>query len=128
MPLLFNTLSILFALLTGGAYWYGVQESLFWIYPWYDIMLHLLGGLVIGFWASAVAARLKLKPISAFFLIIVTVVGGAIMWEVFEYVIGFEQDAAYVVDTTADLLNGLIGGFATALFYILLYKPEAYVE
>jgi hypothetical protein len=129
MPLLFNILAILSALLTAGAYWYGVQGSFFWIYPWYDIMLHLMGGVVMGLWASAVSARLHLSPLHSLIFSMGIVIGGACVWEIFEFLVGFERDiGGYIRDTSADVLNGVIGGGAVATLYSIFNRRKVYVE
>jgi hypothetical protein len=122
MPIFFNVLAILFALLTAGAYWYGTQESLFWAYPWYDIMLHLMGGLSIGSWASAVVLRMRLRPVASFMFVIGAILVLAGAWEVFEYVAGLVREEGYLVDTTQDILNGLAGGLTIWIFATLFYK------
>jgi hypothetical protein len=124
MSLIFNALALLFAVLTAGAYWWGVRESLFWIYPWYDIMLHILGGLVMGSWAIAVVERLGMRSFDALKLILGIVLAGALLWEVFEYIVGFNSGEGYVADTLADITNGLLGALLVSGVYLYVIRRK----
>ncbi|MBC7836881.1 hypothetical protein H7X87_03855 [Acetobacteraceae bacterium] len=122
MALIFNALALFFAVLTAGIYWYGVEQSFFWIYDWYDSMLHVLGGITIGFWASAVALRLQLPVRRAFFTVLGLTLLGAVAWEIFEYAFHFVRQEDYILDTLTDIMNGLAGCVLafSGLWFVLL--------
>ncbi len=124
MPTLFNTLALCIAVLTAGTYWYGVDQSFFWAYWWYDIPLHLLGGLVMGLWACAVGARLQLVPRHTFLLVLFIVLLGGIVWEVFEVALNLVRKDGYWVDTVADLGNDIVGGMTAWILYRFVYKKS----
>lgn len=56
MAILFNILTVLSVSTMGFLYWIGLDRFYFWYYPWFDNPLHLIGGLTIGLWGSALAA------------------------------------------------------------------------
>ena len=118
MALLFNTLSLALAAALGWLYLYGVEHSFLWIYPWFDTLLHFLGGLVMGLWACAVGVRFSLALRPAFFWISAAAFVGGIAWEVFEYVLQIQGGA---IDTLSDISFGIAGAYAA----FLLYAPLA---
>jgi len=109
MPTLLHILAIVCAIATAGTYWWGIEQSFFWIYPWYDVLLHIMGGMVIGFWACAVALRQKCSKGDMLILVLLVLSIGVTTWEIFEYVAGF-SNSDYVLDTAGDVVNGFIGG------------------
>ncbi len=88
----------------------GLFLYLQWYFWWYDIMLHVLGGLWVALalhWLAARQARvLRIVPT----LLVVIVVGSA--WEVFEFLIGTPREANYGFDTSLDILMDVFGGIA----------------
>lgn len=84
----------------------------YWRYDWFDVLMHLLGGVtiavfLIGFFVTKRHASL----IAAFFVLVIA-------WEVFEYVYGLPREANYALDTVADLVLDVLGG---ALAYRIAY-------
>jgi len=95
-----------------------------WIYWWYDVVLHLLGGLVGGFSAywclfeSGVWVRGRSLSTSVkIFIVFLCVLAVAGLWEVFEYVNQIAEDPrqSHVVDTTYDLILGSLGAIFAGL-------------
>jgi len=123
MALFFNIAALLFAVLTGAAYWWGVEESLLWLYPWYDTLLHVLGGGTFGLWAAAVAARLRLRPNFAFVLMLGVVLGVGVLWEAVEYAAGLTTTVEYWPDTLSDVANDCVGMLVAWVLYRLIYRP-----
>lgn len=119
MSLFFNTFAILLTFGIGGLYLFGIEHGLFWNTNWYDIVLHSLGGLLMGAWACAVSARLSFSPRGAALFVFVVATAGGISWEVFEYTLSIWNGP---VDTAFDLLFDLLGAFSALLFYVPLYK------
>jgi uncharacterized membrane protein YwaF len=111
-----NTLFILFALalsVLGVTHVVATTFFLYWTYPWFDIPMHVLGGVVValGFltlFSRYVRGKCK-KGLLLTFAVVLTV---GILWEIFEFVNrlrGPELD--YAQDTTVDLAMDIIGGF-----------------
>lgn len=129
MHLFLSILAIVSAGTTGVLYWFGLQEFYFWYYPWFDIPLHIVGGLTIGLWGASLAWRRKLSPQQSFlFLLLLTVAIGS-LWEIFEYVSGLTWDKAdFVFDTLGDLLGDLGGTTVAWLIYWALYPKVDTIE
>ena len=116
---------VIFVLGTVIAYFeaLGIQRHLFWFYPWYDIMMHGLGGLWAGLllsWAYlAGGARwgghhgLR-YPLAA--VIIGTLVVG-LLWEIFEFVVKANAgEQSVLLDTTVDLIMDATGAVLAYAF------------
>jgi hypothetical protein len=88
-----------------------MQASLYWVYPWFDIPMHFLGGAVAAFgFLSWIGERFV--PLQRATLVrtvsFVLVVG--IAWEIFELSFGLTDAIAYTVDTAMDLVFDVAGG------------------
>jgi len=125
--MLFNALALSVTVLIGWLYLYGVDNSLFWYYAWYDAPLHILGGVVIGLWGSAVASRLTLRPRYTILFIALLAVAVGAGWEILERAAGLTSadSPGYWVETTQDLFCDLGGALAVMSLYWALYKPRA---
>lgn len=111
--------SILFLHLLATAHY------LYWLWWWYDILVHFLGGFWITlliFWLCRHSRYLKKKlsfRVSAFLALISALIVG-LAWEYFEYVVGFGPgEFGYVSDTVTDLIFDLIGAASAILVYYL---------
>ncbi len=103
---LFFALSVVFTLVHNFA----VFASLYWYYSWFDIVMHLWGGVLVALGVHILShfANVTLKPTLQTTLIVLLIV--MVSWELFEYVAGLYNPDTYVYDTTKDLLFGLCGG------------------
>ncbi len=126
MSWLYNTLALAVTGLIGFLYLYGIDNSLFWRYDWYDAPLHILGGVVIGLWGSAVLSRISLRPLytTLAILLFALVVGGG--WEVFERLAGLTSTSqpGYWIDTLQDVFCDIGGALAVMSLYWALHKPR----
>lgn len=86
-------------------------------YPWFDILMHCLGGLFSIFFGTSLFYRLRQGIPPVVFLVLFVVVVG-VWWEVFEY--GWQALVKEVVlatpldsigDLAADMGGGIIGIF-----------------
>lgn len=100
----------------GWLYLYGAEYALFWTYPWYDSMLHVLGGLVMGLWACGVALRLDSSARGALLWVMVVALLGSSAWELFEYALDIQGNTT---DTISDLILGVGGALAVWVPYPL---------
>jgi hypothetical protein len=101
LPWLFAAL-ILAALLASLQHW-ALRDYLYWQYPWFDTLMHFLGGLTA---ASFIVGVLREKRAQLFLIGMVLV---AVGWEVFEFSIGTSREANFVFDTSLDLLMDTVG-------------------
>lgn len=96
--------------------------NLFWIFKWFDIPLHFLGGAFISFLTSYFILVLK-KDLSytRFLLInIVSVFVFGLLWEIFELLIGSTSinDLVYFSDTGMDFIADFLGAILSS---VLIY-------
>lgn len=106
---LFFTLSLL---TLAGLHAAALTFYLYWIYLWFDIPMHILGGATVAlgyqsrFGLSRYAPRLSFGILST--LLCVIVVG--VLWEGYEYVVAPPIKAGYAFDTLTDLVMDIGGG------------------
>jgi hypothetical protein len=109
---LFITLTALYAV--------GLAFDLPWYYWWYDIMLHILGGMLAGFVAVSVVradqGEQNLGIMVTRGIIAALILG--LLWELFELIIGatFVTVEGYPRDTFIDLLCDVSGGILGSLY------------
>lgn len=120
MILLFNILSLAIALLVACIHTIAVYNTLYWNYLWFDIPMHMLGGLMFGFWAGAVSLRMKFSPLQAAFFATGTILCMSIAWEIFEFTSGLtSMERGLFLDTVGDLFFAAVGGLIAYLLYLL---------
>lgn len=89
---------------------FAVTLSLYWYYSWFDIVMHLWGGILIGLGIHTFSLYpwFTVKPTTKailFGLLCIT-----IGWEIFEWSIGLYSKDAYIASTVKDLCFGFAGG------------------
>ena len=88
----------------------------YWTYWWYDVLMHGLGGFIVGsFTLWMLTYEFAIVP-SVPHIRLLALIGIActigVVWEVFEYAIGsqlYEVFDSYVLDTVMDLCMDLCG-------------------
>jgi glycopeptide antibiotics resistance protein len=85
---------------------FAFEHYLYWKLEWYDVFMHLLGGVALGAFLAGFLARFR--PL----LYLVLFYGLVIAWELFEYYFGIPRESNYVFDTALDLLMGTLGALA----------------
>ena len=98
--------------------------DLYYVFNWYDVMMHTLGGVILGLMAIMLIRRFQtlsqfsiLKKV--IFIIMSGIIGG-ILWEVFEYFQDVYLQTAMQVslrDTMSDLVCDTIGAGIVAVVY-----------
>ncbi len=90
----------------------GTALSLYWMFWWYDMLVHFLASIWVALAALSIAHQLGFRHISLW--VFACVIAVSIGWEFFEYRIG-ATDAAersvFIIDTALDLIVNMIGGF-----------------
>jgi hypothetical protein len=100
--------------------------NLYWVYRWYDIPMHILGGLWVALFSLSIFAyfcknisivNYRKKVFGIVFIILLFI---TISWEIFELWGGitFLGDRGYWIDSSADILNAYLGGTIACLLFI----------
>ena len=120
MVLLFNTLAVVVALVVALLHTMAVYYSLYWNYLWFDIPMHVLGGLTFGFWAGAVSLRMHFTPARAMLFTATVVFFVSAVWEVFEFISGLTAlKQGFWLDTVGDIFFAIAGATLAYLLYLL---------
>lgn len=83
---------------------YALDTYLYWYQRWFDIPMHILGGVAVGAFVLAFFSS------SRTVLYLLCMVGVVVGWEVFEYFGSISTGQPdYWYDTTYDIFNGLFG-------------------
>ncbi len=103
-------------LLIAGLHFLGLERHYYWLLWWYDIVLHLLGGLWVGLVAIWLGRQLNLTLGWSRLLLIILTVGVA--WELYELWFGLTltSKAGYLEDTGLDLVFDLLGAIGAGFF------------
>ena len=98
-----------------------LEFYLYWMYFWFDMLMHFLGGISVAFGVSTlpffnINIPQRFNNLGTYILVVLIV---GILWEVFELANGISivGDDNFVLDTFTDLLFGIIGG--TFGYYIV---------
>jgi len=104
---------LLSSILLAAGHYLLITQGWYYLYPFLDMPMHLLGGFVGALAAYATIVTVGGVSISAeksLLWVILAVLAIAIGWEVFEYMWSVTNDAGISSDTMSDILFGLIGG------------------
>ena len=100
----FSTLAVIHTL--------AVKLCLYFYFWWLDIPVHAFGGVIValGFFTLADLRLFKSSWLSLWRIVFLVFLI-AVMWEIFEVLIGIPRDAYYVSDTALDITMGTLGSF-----------------
>lgn len=114
-------LSLILILVIYALYWLGMFFQLHWRVVWYDYVLHIMSGFLIGFivtefiqYNTIFHARWIPVLVSGF----VVALSIGLLWEGFELRTGLTSLVArgYTADTLGDLLADVVGGIIGAYY------------
>lgn len=98
---------------------------LYWTFPWFDNLMHFLGGLWVGtvsiwyIYFSGFADKFtpQLTTRNIFTVSIASVIIIGILWEIFEIYVGVPRFVIdYPLDTSIDLLMDTLGAVVASLY------------
>ena len=121
-------LSVGIALLHKAA----ITHYFYWIYWWFDILMHFLGGLLIGLGAlwlwyfSRWCGVHTIKKGKLFWIGIGSAIIVGVGWEVFELWAGIAITEDLYADTALDLVMDTLGGGVGALLVMALPNKTHY--
>ncbi len=103
--------------------------ALYWLFDWFDLVTHFLGGLWVGlavlwFWYRSGYARAMARPTGfrvPFELSLSAALGVGVLWELYEYGIWvfshYGVPDAFMLDALGDLGMDLLGASLGALLF-----------
>lgn len=115
-------LAIAVAIVVASLHFLAVEDSLYWIYRWFDIPMHLLGGLMIGIPAAVILCDHGWRRTRLFLGVVAVALCVGLVWEVFEFKEGLTAfGPGFALDTTKDLINDTLGAIGGLLFIKKVY-------
>lgn len=115
----FIALLALLAALIGGLFLVGLEFNLYWELPFFDVLLHFLGGIWVAltaFWFLFLSRMVVVSPVYVLPSMLVSVLVIGIGWEIFEYTISVTLADNYSLDTGIDLVMDMLGALAAYRF------------
>lgn len=125
--------TFIYTLFVFAAQFLGTYLRAYEVFPWWDVMLHLVSGVLVGYVGLVLLITLdrsyllfkqKRVVLIAFFIFTVAVTG-AVFWEIIEFtgdtLFGMNAQLGSLRDTMEDLICGTIvgGGFAVYIGWVL---------
>ena len=100
------------ALITlAGVHQLAMSWYLYWAYPWFDMPMHFLGGIIIGLGSQTELFEKTMRVrIPTVWVCAALVLAVGLLWEVFEWMFVIVNLEGYVLDTARDLVLDLAGG------------------
>lgn len=125
--LVFTVVSIWILL---GLHLAAMKFYLYWVLGWFDILMHGLGGVVVGFFLAALLIRFKSILKEHIGLLIFLVIAGTIfvglLWESLELVLDLYMKEAIhqpsVSDTIIDLIMDGVGALIAGIVSVVTIK------
>lgn len=126
-PLFIFLFSLLIVIAT--LHFVALEFFLYRSYPWFDIMMHFLGGIFISlsalwFFFESEFVLFKKTYTRVFLTAIVSIVVIGVGWEIFEVVAGIPIEENFILDTTVDLGVDVLGMLIGYLVFIKLYMKN----
>ncbi len=96
----------------AAIHYIALELFLYWRYWWFDIPMHCIGGAVValGIFTLYDLKVFTQKRLRTLVPVLCGVLLVALLWEVYEVLIGIPIEDDYVLDTSIDVLMGLCGG------------------
>ncbi|MES2668776.1 MAG: hypothetical protein V4644_03765 [Patescibacteria group bacterium] len=105
--------TLVFAALLAYLQYMALANLWYWYYPWFDTLMHFLGGITVASFGIALLAKKRALIFLAGMLAI------AVGWELFELTINAQREMNFAFDTSLDLLMDALGmslAYVTARF------------
>ncbi len=104
----------------------GSYFSLYWAYPWFDMVVHIMSGLWIALlilWLASIMGQinsLREYQAKSFLIAIVSAVLIGVVWEILENIsqVTFVNANNYNYNTALDILNDGLGGLLAYIYFI----------
>lgn len=132
-------ISFLFMLFIFLASYLGTLKRFYAIFPWWDFMVHLLSGVILGLIAFYVLKNvdifkntesMKFRILALIFIISFATLCG-VLWEIYEFsmdnILGVDMQVVEltgVADTMGDLIADFIGGTIIGIYGFTVFKNK----
>lgn len=126
-PFSITILIILIVLHLTGSYF-----SWYWVFDWYDILVHIISGLWVAsllLWLAVCLGQvnsLKEYKVKTFLITFISAILLGVVWEIVENLsqVTSIDMPGYYLDTASDILNDGIGGILAFLYFIRKKKGQ----
>lgn len=126
-------ISFIIISIIGALHYLALKFYLYWVFPWFDILMHFLGGLWVGlivmwflFFSGFINKNInETSRVRVFYVSILSVLIVGLLWEVFEFYTGVMiLETNYGMDTIIDLIMDILGASVAATYVLVKYKKR----
>jgi len=109
---------------------FALKFSLYWVFWWFDIPVHFLGGVFVALFALWFFFESGYVQLSRSIKHVALVAGGSIIlvgisWEIFELFAGVPIEENFVLDTAIDLTMDALGAIVSGFIFVKIYLKES---
>lgn len=109
-------LAFLFSCILLFLHLFALEYFLYWAIPWFDILLHVVGGISFGFLLLFISS--KTVEDTPWYVPAIGTLVAATIWEIFEFRIGLTFVAKNLaLDTISDVAFSIFGGIIAFSMY-----------
>ncbi|HEC32659.1 MAG TPA: hypothetical protein ENI63_00170 [Candidatus Kaiserbacteria bacterium] len=103
-----------------------LEFFLYWIYSWFDILMHFLGGLFVvlsalWFFFQSGYVRINQNIRNIIIVSVSSIVLIGVSWEIFEVIAGVPIEDNYILDTITDLIMDVVGTIVATFAFVKIY-------
>tara|TARA_B100000315_G_C14185812_1_gene411060 strand:+ start:186 stop:587 length:402 start_codon:yes stop_codon:yes gene_type:complete len=111
--------------------WVAFFLELYAIFPWFDILMHIIGGMSVAFayfFTLKYFERRRYLKLNTFFMLlfVVSLVAlTAVLWEFYEFILTFVTGMSFqgnLQDTISDFFFGILGGLTLVIILEKAYN------
>ncbi len=103
-------------------YFAGIYQ-VYWMLPWFDIPMHISGGLMVGLFAQTGLDYIHINK-SRLLYIILAVIAVGLVWELVECYLRLTDGFGPIsrLDTIKDIIDDIIGGVLSIWFWNFVFN------
>ena len=97
--------------------------QVYWMLPWFDIPMHISGGLMVGLFAATGLDYIHINKRRSLYIILAVIAVG-VVWEFVECYFGITDGLGPIsrLDTIKDVIDDIIGGVLSIWFWNFVFN------
>lgn len=115
----------------------GKMYNIYVVFPWWDLFLHFISGIligIVGLWLLSFLVSQNifknLSPIFKAIYVFIIATSSSALWEIFEFagdrLLGFNSQLNSLVDTMGDICICVLGGLIISIMVYKFYKKNKF--
>ena len=119
-------LSLFVAFCIISVNYYAGAFNVYWLFPWFDIPMHMAGGFMVGLFAQTGIDLIPKIRQKRYLLVFLAVLFVGVVWEIVEFYFGLTDGLGSMsrFDTIKDIIDDIIGGALSIWFWSFLFNKN----